>query len=93
VTGIPVATIPPPMSEVPTDAGRIPARSGPRAAIVRGHLAVRRPQNWLELIRYCTVGASGYVLNLATFTVANVRLAYQVAFVIAFVVSATSNFV
>jgi dolichol-phosphate mannosyltransferase len=80
------------MSEVPTDAGSIASRTAARDVIVRGGLAIRRPANWLELVRYCTVGASGYIVNLATYTVANVSLAYQVAFAIAFVVSATNNF-
>ncbi|HUZ83607.1 MAG TPA: GtrA family protein [Gaiellales bacterium] len=59
----------------------------------RFHLAVRRPANWLELIRYCVVGGSGYAVNLGVFWLAGHRVPYLVAFVIAFVVAATSNFV
>ena len=27
------------------------------------------PHNWLELFRYCTVGASGYIVNLVVFKI------------------------
>ena len=55
---------------------------------------VRRPHNWLQLVRFATVGASGYVVNLAVFA-ACVHLAgvdYRLAAVIAFLVSVTNNF-
>ena len=29
--------------------------------------ALRRPGNWLQLAKFCTVGASGYVVNLAVY--------------------------
>ena len=55
---------------------------------------VRRPHNWLQLIRFATVGASGYVVNLAVFAACVHVLAidYRLAFVAAFVVSVTNNF-
>jgi putative flippase GtrA len=59
----------------------------------RVHSAVRRPHNWLELGRFCVVGASGYAVNLAVFALTLKVLAYPVAFVLAFVVAASSNFV
>ena len=31
--------------------------------------ALRAPHNWLQLARFCAVGASGYVVNLAVFAV------------------------
>jgi putative flippase GtrA len=34
-------------------------------AIVR---ALRAPHNWVQLARFCAVGASGYVINLAVYT-------------------------
>jgi putative flippase GtrA len=76
-----------------TEAASVRARAHAQRALQRGHIAVRRPQNWLELVRYCCVGASGYVLNLVVFTLANRPLPYPVAFAIAFAVAATSNFV
>ena len=29
--------------------------------------ALRRPANWFQLAKFCVVGASGYVVNLAVF--------------------------
>lgn len=55
---------------------------------------VRRPDNWLQLVRFAAVGASGYVVNLIVFAVC-VHLAaidYRVASVIAFLVSVINNF-
>ncbi len=55
---------------------------------------VREPQNWLQLIRFATVGASGYVVNLAVFAgcVHVLGIDYRVAAVVAFVVSVINNF-
>ncbi len=61
---------------------------------VRVRHGVRRPHNWLQLGRFATVGASGYVVNLAVFA-ASVHLLgidYRVASVLAFLVSVTNNF-
>jgi putative flippase GtrA len=55
---------------------------------------MRHPANWLQLVRFAAVGASGYVVNLAVFTVA-VHVAgidYRVAAVLAFLVSVANNF-
>ena len=30
----------------------------------RLHVGLRRPHNWLQLVRYCVVGATGYLINL-----------------------------
>jgi dolichol-phosphate mannosyltransferase len=61
---------------------------------LRVRAGVRHPQNWLQLIRFATVGASGYVVNLAVFAacVHLLELDYRVAAVIAFVVSVVNNF-
>ena len=34
-------------------------------AVVR---ALRAPHNWVQLAKFCGVGASGYVINLAVYT-------------------------
>lgn len=55
---------------------------------------LRHPANWLQLVRFAAVGASGYVVNLAVFAGA-VHLAgidYKIAAVLAFLVSVASNF-
>ena len=59
----------------------------------RFHLAARRPANWMEVLRYCAVGATGYVVNLAAFLIADRSMTYTLAFSLAFVLAATSNFV
>ena len=58
-----------------------------------GH-GIRRPGNWLELVRFGLVGASGYVVNLAVFA-ALVHLAgahYRAAALLAFLVAVANNF-
>jgi putative flippase GtrA len=42
--------------------------------------------------RYCTVGASGYAVNTAMFLLFQRAMPYPVAFALAFVAAATSNF-
>ena len=36
----------------------------------RLHVGLRRPHNWLQLIRYCVVGATGYLVNLGVYAIA-----------------------
>lgn len=60
----------------------------------RVRLGVRHPRNWLQLIRFAAVGASGYAVNLGVFTFALhvLGIDYRMASVIAFVVSVVNNF-
>jgi dolichol-phosphate mannosyltransferase len=55
---------------------------------------VRQPDNWLQLLRFAAVGASGYVVNLAVFAVCVhlIGIDYRIGSVIAFVVSVVNNF-
>jgi putative flippase GtrA len=55
---------------------------------------VRRPHNWMQLIRFAAVGASGYVVNLIVFAifVHAVGIDYRIAAVVAFIVSVANNF-
>lgn len=55
---------------------------------------MRHPRNWFQLVRFGLVGASGYVVNLAVFTLAvhPLDVGYRVAAVLAFVVSVLNNF-
>jgi len=76
------------MKEVRGEAAEIGLRGHAR----RFHIGLRRPDNWLELCRYCTVGASGYIVNLVVFKIALDYLPYLAAFTVAFVIAATSNF-
>ncbi len=75
------------MSEELTSTVEVPFRVRVRHGVRRGH-------NWLQLIRFVTVGASGYVVNLGVFAVCVHMLSidYKVAAVIAFVVSVVNNF-
>jgi dolichol-phosphate mannosyltransferase len=55
---------------------------------------MRRTHNWLQLVRFATVGASGYVVNLGVFAACVHLLAidYRLSAVIAFLVSVANNF-
>jgi len=61
---------------------------------MRVRAALRTPGNWLQLIRFATVGASGYVVNLVIFTAAvhGAGFEYWVAATAAFVVALANNF-
>jgi len=56
--------------------------------------ALRRPHNWMQLAKFCVVGASGYVINLAVFAalVYGAGVHYIVAATCSFLVAATNNY-
>jgi dolichol-phosphate mannosyltransferase len=60
----------------------------------RVRLGLRKPANWFELVRFATVGATGYVVNLAVFAlfVHGFTVNYRVAALAAFVVAVLNNF-
>ena len=64
------------------------------AALARTRGALARRENWMQLIRFCLVGASGYAVNLAVYTlllkVAGVH--YLLAATGSFLVAVTSNY-
>ena len=47
----------------------------------------------MQVLRYCAVGGTGYVVNLVAFLIADRSMTYTLAFSLAFVLAATSNFV
>lgn len=55
---------------------------------------VRKPHNWVQLIRFAGVGVTGYIVNLIVFAlcVHVVGIDYRVAAVIAYVISVANNF-
>jgi dolichol-phosphate mannosyltransferase len=61
----------------------------------RARAALRTPANWAQLVRFGTVGASGYVINLAVFAAAvhGASLNKGIAATAAFVVALSNNFV
>ena len=60
----------------------------------RMRAALRTSANWFELVRFGTVGASGYVVNLIVFAVLvhGVQIDYKLAAAGAFVVALANNF-
>src|SRR3954452_3534086 len=64
------------------------------AVHVRVRAGIRRPHNWLQLGKFCAVGASGYAVNLCVFAlcVGPLGLHHLVAATAAFVVAVTNNF-
>jgi len=84
---------------------RLPARSPrrqltelERRPVQRLHTrvrhGVRRPHNWLQLVRFGAVGATGYAVNLGVFAfcVHVPAIDYRVSAVIAWIVSVLNNF-
>jgi dolichol-phosphate mannosyltransferase len=53
--------------------------------------ALRRRHNWVQLVKFGIVGASGYVINLAVFA-AFLGWGAHIAAAISFIVSAASNY-
>ena len=53
-----------------------------------------KPGNWIQLLQFGLVGASGYIVNLAVFALANGPLSvhYIVAAILAFCVAVMNNF-
>ena len=76
----------------PASAATAPAPPIGRRARVRA--GIRKPANWVQLAKFCAVGASGYVVNIAVFALA-VELGdlhHLVAATLAFLVAVTNNF-
>ena len=57
----------------------------------RAGRALSRSHNWLQLAKFCLVGASGYVINLAVYALLLGIGAHRAAFV-SFIVSAANNY-
>jgi putative flippase GtrA len=68
------------------------ARAGHHARRVR--LGLKHPHNWMQLVKFSFVGATGYVINLAAFSalVEGAGVHYRTAAVLAFCVAVTNNF-
>jgi putative flippase GtrA len=68
------------------------ARAGHHARRVR--LGMRRPHNWMQLVKFSFVGATGYVINLAVYSalLKGADVHYRTAAVLAFCVAVTNNF-
>ena len=70
-----------------------------RSVPIRPHLrllhGLRKPANWLQLVRFGIVGGVGFVVNIAVYALCVHELAidYHVAAVIAWTVAVINNFV
>ena len=63
------------------------------AARARATSALRRPHNWVQLAKFCVVGASGYAVNLAVFALlVSWGQHYTVAAACSFLVAVTNNY-
>jgi putative flippase GtrA len=56
--------------------------------------ALRRRHNWEQLVKFCAVGASGYVVNLAVYALLLKRAGfhYTAAATVSFIVAVTNNY-
>jgi putative flippase GtrA len=65
------------------------------ALAVRARVGARRPGNWLQLLKFCVVGAIGYAVNLGVFAalVHGASVNYLLAAVCSFAVAVTNNYV
>ena len=61
---------------------------------VRVRSGLRKPHNWVQLVKFCAVGGSGYVVNLCVFAlcVEVIGLHHLVGATVAFVVAVMNNF-
>ncbi|HMD52642.1 MAG TPA: GtrA family protein, partial [Solirubrobacteraceae bacterium] len=64
----------------------------PHARLLHG---MRRPANWLQLIRFGLVGAIGFVVNIAVYAlfVHSIGVNYRLAAVAAWLVAVLNNFI
>jgi putative flippase GtrA len=62
-------------------------------ARARATSALRRPHNWVQLAKFCTVGAVGYGVNLAVYaTLVHAGMHYNLAAACSFLVAVTNNY-
>jgi dolichol-phosphate mannosyltransferase len=68
------------------------SRAGHHARRVR--VGLKKPHNWMQLVKFSVVGATGYVINLAAFSVLveGAGVHYRTAAVLAFCVAVSNNF-
>jgi putative flippase GtrA len=68
-----------------------PRRTELRAA---AGIALRRPANWIQLLQFCVVGATGYAVNLGVFTllVHGASVHYLPAAACSFAIAVTNNY-
>jgi len=72
---------------------RSPAVHAP-SALARTRGALKRRHNWVQLVRFCIVGTSGYIVNLAVFValLKGLDFHYLLAATGSFLVAVTNNY-
>jgi putative flippase GtrA len=77
-----------------TDEARAAVAERRHAVHLRVRAGLRRPHNWMQLVKFCAVGASGYVVNLCVFAlcIGVLDAHHLVAATAAFAVAVTNNF-
>ncbi len=74
----------------------VPEEDGRLAELLRRlHLGARSGDNWIQLLKFGLVGGTGYVINIAAFTVFvhGLGVNHLLAAVFAFCVAVTNNFI
>jgi putative flippase GtrA len=71
-----------------------PPTAGEATMRLRAERALRARHNWVQLAKFCAVGGSGYVVNLAVYTALLhwAGLHYLAAAACSFVVAVTNNY-
>jgi putative flippase GtrA len=63
------------------------------AARARASSALRRSHNWVQLAKFCTVGAVGYAVNLAVYSaLVEAGMHFNLAAACSFLVAVTNNY-
>jgi len=77
-----------------TDEASAAIANRPHALHLRLRAGLARPHNWVQLMKFCAVGASGYVVNLCVFAacIELLDVHHLVAATFAFVVAVMNNF-
>ena len=80
------------MTRATDTAARPPTRFAAGAGAARS--AIRKRRNWIQLLQFCLVGASGYLVNVAVYAllVHTAGIPYLVAAVLSFAVAVTNNY-
>src|SRR5260370_41909015 len=75
---------------MPEEAGAVEVR--PHVRVMHG---MRRPANWMQLVRFGLVGGLGFVVNLAVYTlfVHGLGVEFRIASGAAWIVAAANDFV
>jgi putative flippase GtrA len=79
------------VADVHPASGRTSVNLRPHARVLHG---MRRPANWLQLVRFGVVGGIGFVVNLVVYTVCvhPFGIEYHIAAVAAWLVAVANNF-